>query len=158
MQPRDADRVASAVRDSLAQLASALDDKTGATVAADFKMPEAEGFNVCRESHFPGAVGQLPEILAVEPIIAQTPMPALGAGKGELPRFQAEIGPFIGLSSAVRGTALGGGFGSTQSGVGTTGGLDAAVRLGLGLEGVLNESSDGQVFIDLGVREDSAST
>ena len=156
MQPGDADRAASAVRESLAQLASALDDKTGATVAADFKMPEPEGFNVCRQSHFPAAVGELPEILAVEPIIAQTPIPALGAGKGALPRFRSEIGPFIGLSSALRGTALGGGFGSTQSGVGTTGGLDAAVRLGLGLEGVLSESSDGQVFIDLGFREDSS--
>jgi hypothetical protein len=156
MQPGDADRVASAVRDSLAQLASALNDKTGATVAADFKMPEPEGFNVCRESHFSEAVGQLPEILAVEPIIAQTPKPALGPGKGELPRFRAEIGPFIGLSTAVRGTVRGGGFGPTQSGVGMTGGLDAAVRLGLGLEGVLNESSDGQVFLDLGFREDSS--
>jgi len=155
MQPGDAARAASAVRDSLAQLASALDDKTSGTVAADFKLLEPDGFNVCRESHFPGAVGEMPEILVVEPIIAQTPMPALGAGKGALPRFRSEIGPFIGLSSAVRGTALGGGFGSTQSGVGTTGGLDAAVRLGWGLEGVLNESSDGQVFIDLGFREDS---
>jgi hypothetical protein len=69
---------------------------------------------------------------------------------------RSEIGPFIGLSSAVRGAALGGGFGSTQSGVGTIGGLDAAVRLGLGLEGVLTESSDGQVFIDLGFRKDSS--
>jgi hypothetical protein len=40
--------------------------------------------------------------------------------------------------------------------VGTTGGLDAAVRLGLGMEGVLNESSDGLIFIDLGVRQDSS--
>ena len=156
MQPGDAERTASAVRESLAQLAGALDAKTGATVAADFKIPEPEGFNVCRESHFSGAVGESPEILAVEPIIAQTPKPALGAGKGALPRFRAEIGPFIGLSTAVRGTARGGGFGSAQSGVGMTEGLDAAVRLGLGLEGVLNESSDGQVFIDLGFREDSS--
>jgi hypothetical protein len=155
MQPGDAYRVASAVRESLAQLASALDGDTGATAAAAFNIPDPEQFNVCRESHFPGVVGEVPEILAVEPIIAQAPMPALGAGKGALPRFRAEIGPFIGLSSAVRGTALGGGFGSTQSGVGMTGGLDAAVRLGLGLEGVLNESSDGQVFLDLGFREDS---
>jgi hypothetical protein len=156
MQPVDADHAASAVRESLAQLASALEDKTGATAAADFKAPEAEGFNVCRESHFPEALGELPEIPAVEPILAETPRPALGAGKGALPRFRAEIGPFIGLSTAVRGTAVGGGFGSRQGGVGTTGGLDATVRLGLGLEGVLNESSDGQVFIDLGVREDSS--
>ena len=155
MQKGDAERAAFAVRESLAQLASALDDKTGGTVAADFKLPEPEGFNVCRESHFPAAVGE-PELLTVEPILAQTPVPGLGRGKGALPRFRAEIGPFIGLSSAVRGTALGGGFGSTQSGVGTTGGLDAAVRLGVGLEGILNESSDGQVFIDLGSRKDSS--
>ena len=156
MQPGDAGRVASVVRDSLAQLASALDDKTGATVAADFQMTEPEGFNVCRESHFPAAVGELRQIPAVLPIIAQTPLPALSAGKGALPRFRAEIGPFIGLASAVRGMALGGGFGSTQSGVSATGGLDAAVRLGLGLEGALNDSSDGLVFLDLGVRQDSS--
>jgi hypothetical protein len=154
MQPGDADRVASAVRDSLAQLASALDDKTGAAVAADTKILEPEGFNVCRDSHFLAVVES--QILTVTPIIAQTPIPGLGRGKGALPRFRAEIGPFIGLSTAVRGTALGGGFGSTQSGVGMTGGLDAAVRLGVGVEGLLNESSDGQVFIDFGFREDSS--
>jgi hypothetical protein len=156
MQAGDADRVASAVGESLAQLASALNDKTGATAAADFKVPGPEGFDVCRESHLPAAVGELPEVPATVPIIAETPRPALGAGKGALPRFRAEIGPFIGLSTAVRATALGGGFGSTQSGVGAIAGLDAAIRLGLGLEGVLNDSSDGQVFLELGFREDSS--
>jgi len=156
MQPGDAERTAAAVRDSLAQLASALDGKAGASVPADFKAPEPEGFNVCRESRFPSAAGEPAEILADVPIIAQTPVPALGAGKGALPRFRSELGPFVGLSSAVSGAALGGGFGSTQSGVGTTGGLDAAVRVGLGLEGVLNESSDGQIFVDFGIRQDSS--
>ncbi|HKE28201.1 MAG TPA: hypothetical protein VKB88_37890, partial [Bryobacteraceae bacterium] len=156
MQPGDAERTASAVRESLAQLAGALDAKTGATVAADFKIPEPEGFNVCRESRLPAAVSELPELSAVASIVAQTPLPALGAGKGALPRFRSEIGPFLGLSSAVSGTALGGGFGSTQSGEGMAGRLDAAVRLGVGLEGVLNESSDGMVSIDLGVRQDSS--
>ena len=155
MQPGDAERAASAVRESLAQLASALEDKTGATVAADSNMPEPEGFNVCRESHVPMVPGEL-EISAAVPTIAQMPVPALGAGKGALPRFRSEIGPFLGLSTAVSGRALSEGFGSTQSGVGTIGGLDAAVRLGLGLEGVLNDSSDGLVFLDLGVRADSA--
>ena len=79
----------------------------------------------------------------------------MGRGKGALPRFHSEIGPFIGLSTAVRGTVLGGGFGSMESGVGTAGGLDATIRLGAGLKGVLNEASDGQVFIDLGYRKDS---
>ena len=155
MQPRDAERAAAADRESLAQLASALDDRTGATVAADSEMPDPEGFDVCGDAHFPPGLGKLPEMRAAAPIIAQTPVPGLGEGKGALPRFRSEIGPFIGLSSAVRGTVLGGGFGSTQSGVGTTGGLEGAVRLGLGLEGILNESSDGLVFVDLGYRKDS---
>ncbi len=156
MKPGDADRTAFAVRESLAQLANALDDQTDAAPAAGLTIPEPEGFNVCRESRSPRSMGELPEMQTVIPIIAHTPVPALGPGKGALPRFRAEIGPFIGVSTAVRGNVLGGGFGSTQDGVGTTGGLDAAVRLGLGLEGVLNESGDGQVFIDLGFREDSS--
>jgi hypothetical protein len=155
MQKGDAERAAAADRESLAQLASALGDKTGGTAAADLKLTEPEGFNVCSEPHFPAAVHES-EIVAVEPILAQTPVPGLGRGKGALPRFRSEIGPFIGLSTAVRGTVLGGGFGSAESGVGATGGLDAAVRLGVGLEGILNESSDGQVFIDLGFRKDSS--
>jgi hypothetical protein len=87
LQKGDAERAASAVRESLAQLVSALDDRTGGTVAADFKLAEPEGFNVCRESHFPAAVGES-EILTVEPILAQTPVPGLGRGKGALPRFR----------------------------------------------------------------------
>jgi hypothetical protein len=154
MQPGDAERASSAVRESLAQLASALDDTAGTTVAADSKLMEPEGFNVCLESHIPSGVGES-DILTVLPIVAQTPEPGLGRGKGALPRFHSEIGPFIGLATAVRGTALGGGFGSRESGGGTVGGLDAAVRLGAGLKGVLNEASDGQVFVDLGYRKDS---
>jgi len=154
MQPGDAERASSAVRESLARLAAALDDKTGATVVADVKMQEPEAFNVCRESHFPTAVGE-PDMLTVLPIVAHTPVPGLGRGEGALPRFHSEIGPFIGLSTAVRGTVLGGGFGSTESGAGIAGGLDAAIRLGVGLKGVLNEAADGQVFIDFGYRKDS---
>jgi hypothetical protein len=154
MQPGDAERAASAVRESLAQLAGALEDRTAGTTAADLKLTEPEGFDVCREPHFPAAARE-PDLRTVEPILAQTPVPGLQRGKGALPRFRADIGPFIGLATAVRGTVLGGGFGSAESGAGTTGGLDAAVRLGVGLEGILNEASDGQVFVDLGYRRDS---
>jgi hypothetical protein len=90
------------------------------------------------------------------PIIAQTPVPALGPGPGELPRFHAELGPFVGVSAAVRGAVLAGGFGATQMGVSTTGGLEGAVRAGFGLEGVLNESGDGLVFAEAGLRQDGS--
>jgi hypothetical protein len=73
-----------------------------------------------------------------------------------LPRFHAELGPFVGVSAAMLGAVLAGGFGSTQPGVSTTGGLEGAVRVGLGLEGVLNESGDGLVFAEAGLRQDAS--
>src|SRR5262249_58864002 len=65
-------------------------------------------------------------------------------------------GPFVGVSAAVRGVALAGGFGSTQTGMSTTFGLEGSVRVGLGLEGVLNESGDGLVFAEAGFRQDAS--
>ena len=105
---------------------------------------------------FPAAPGQIQDVQQLIPIVAQTPVPGLSAGKGALPRFRTEVGPFIGLSSAVSAVALGGGFGSNQSSPAVTGSLDVSFRIGLGLEGVLDASSDGLTFVDAGVRQDSA--
>jgi hypothetical protein len=90
--------------------------------------------------------------------LLETPIPALGAGMGELPRFRAELGPFIGFAPAAFTGTLGGGFGASQTQVGAMGGLAIAFRVGLGIEGVINESGDGLVFLDLGVRQDAASS
>ena len=73
------------------------------------------------------------------------PVPGLATGLGELPRFRSELGTFIGVVSAVRGNAVSGGFGTTQNTPGVTGGIDAGVRIGLGLEGVMNSGGDGLV-------------
>jgi hypothetical protein len=155
MRQEDADRAAAAVRDSLAQLATALDGGIRVVEQVGLKATEPEGFDVCHESHFPAAPGQFEDMQHLIPIVAQTPVPALGAGKGELPRFRSELGPFIGLASAVSGVALGGGFGSEQNDPTGTGALDLSFRLGLGLEGILNPSSDGLTFLDVGIRQDS---
>ncbi len=77
---------------------------------------------------------------------------------GELPRCRAELGAFIGVVPALHGATVNGGFGPEQNTVGGVGGIDVAIRLGVGLEGVLNESGDGLVFLDLGWRQDGAST
>ena len=157
MGPQDAERAATAVRDSLAQLIGALDGKVDTDAAADaFEETEPDAFDVCQQSHFPAAAGTVADIRALVPIIEQTPVPALGPGSGELPRFHAELGPFVGVSAAARGATLAYGFGSTQTGASTTGGLEAAVRVGLGLEGVLNESGDGLVFAEVGLRQDAS--
>jgi hypothetical protein len=157
MRRQDAERAATAVRDSLEQLIGVLNGKVATDAAADGAAEtEPEAFDVCQQSHFPALAGTVAEIRGLVPIIAQTPVPALGPGPGELPRFHAELGPFVGVSAAVRGVALAGGFGSTQTGVSTTGGLDGAVRVGLGLEGVLNEAGDGLVFAEAGLRQDAS--
>jgi hypothetical protein len=154
MRPEDAERAATAVRDSLAQFLEAFTGKVVVNGPDNFTGIEPEGFDVCHESRFPAAGSNTADVRRLVSIVAQTPVPALGAGLGELPRFRAELGPFVGLSTALRAGVLTRGFGSTQADVSTTGGLEAALRLGVGLEGVLNESSDGLVFADVGIRED----
>ena len=118
--------------------------------------PKPDGFDVCHESRFPASPGPMEDMQHLIPIVAQTPMPALGAGKGALPRFRSELGPFLGISSGVSVEALSGGFGSHQTDPGVNGALDLSFRLGLGVQGVLNASSDGLTFIDAGVRQDSS--
>jgi hypothetical protein len=154
MRPEDAERAAIAVHDSLAQFLDAFTGKVVVTVPDNFTDAEPEGFDVCHHSRFPSTASSTADLRTLVPIIAQTPVPALGAGPGELPRFRAELGPFVGLSTALSLGVLTRGFGSTQNDVNTIGGLEAALRLGVGLEGVLNESSDAQVFAEFGIRED----
>jgi hypothetical protein len=82
----------------------------------------------------------------------------LGPGAGSLPRFRSELGPFIGVSAGVSGRGVDGGFGTSQTTPGAIGTMDMAMRLGVGIEGVLNEAGDGLIFLDLGIRQDSPST
>jgi hypothetical protein len=155
MRPEDAKRTASAIRDSLAQLVSALDGQLQVGFTSNNTGPIVpEAFNVCQEVSFPRAVAKDQDIQTLLPVISQTPIPALGDVPGQLPRFRSEFGPFVGVSAAVLVNALDGGFGSHQDGASATGGLEAAVRVGLGLEGVLDQSGDGLAFVGVGYRQD----
>lgn len=157
LQPDNAKHVANAVRDSLAEVADVLTGKLLLTVPPDNSTNiEPESFNVCSETHFSSAVLNQQEIQIVRPIIAQTVIPALGDVPGQLPRFRSEFGPFAGVSAGVLAEATNGGFGSAQSGASGIGGLETAFRVGLGLEGVLDESGDGLVFGEVGYRQDGA--
>jgi hypothetical protein len=155
MKPADADRAANAVRDSLAQLIDSFDGKVELTDADDPNYGQANSFNVCKEARFPTTAGTRPDIRKLVPILLQTPVPALGAGAGELPRFRSELGAFVGLSTGLRGGVLTHGFGPHQAGASATGAIELAVRAGLGLDGILNDSSDGLVFVEFGVRDDT---
>src|SRR5262249_9385584 len=58
MRPQDAERAATAVRDSLAHLISALEGQVDMEVAAGgFGETEPEAFDVCQQAHFPALAG-----------------------------------------------------------------------------------------------------
>jgi hypothetical protein len=155
MKPADAERAAKAVRDSLAQLVDSFEGKVELTDSDDPHYSEADAFNVCKEARFPTAAGTLADITSLAPILMQTPVPALGKGAGELPRFRSELGAFVGLSTGFRGGLLTHGFGPGEAGASATSGIELAARVGLGLNGILNDSSDGLVFLEFGVRNDN---
>jgi hypothetical protein len=155
MRPADADRTAIAVRDSLVQLLDAFAGKFELNGADQATSAGPDGFDVCHATHFSSGSGTREDIMKTLPVVVQTPVPALGKGLGELPRFRAELGPFLGFSSALRLGVLTRGFGSTQTDFSRIGGIEAAVRGGFGMEGILNASSDGLIFFEVGIREDA---
>jgi hypothetical protein len=155
MKPADSERAANAVRDSLAQLIDSFDSKVELTGSDDTNYTQPESFNVCKEARFPAAAGTLADITILRPILMQTPVPALGAGAGELPRFRTELGAFVGLSTGFHGGLLTHGFGPHEAGTSASSGIELAARVGLGLDGILNDSSDGLVFVEFGVRDDN---
>jgi hypothetical protein len=117
-----------------------------------------DNFNVCRYNYMPSREIDPDLIDAFAKILVTTPVPGLATGLGELPRFRTELGVFIGVISSIRGNTVNGGFGVNQTTPGALGGLDAGIRIGLGLEGVMHGGGDGLVFLDAGWRQDGSST
>lgn len=164
MRPADAERAARAVRISLEQL---VDHAAGRQRAGGLPLTaaapgEPDAFDVCKAMVFERrdeglklsaeAIALLPEVLGT------TPVPGLGQGLGAMPRFRAEVGPFVGFVGAGDLRVVSGGFDPALNGHGLIGGADLSLRAGLGLDGVIGESGDGLVFGSLGVRGDSRSS
>ena len=164
MRPEDADRAAATVRISLEQL---LDEAAGRAGSGSLPYaPQAPAapsdFDVCKTNLLPPrSVGpddhQAVAHLARE-VLGPTPMPSLGHGLGAMPRFRAELGPFIGVAGMLDARHINGGFTDADTGSGGILGADLSVRVGLGLEGVLGQAGDGLVFLGLGYRGDAPST
>ncbi len=154
MEP-EAKRAALAVRESFEQL---LDVVAGTLSPAITQSAVYDTLDVCKIDFVPA--NDLHDAFATVAThtIEETPMPGLASSRGELPRFNAELGPFLGLASAFDANFHHGGFIHNQEGMGFIGGIELALRLGVGLEGVLNESGDGLVFLDAGIARQSAST
>ncbi len=161
MRPPDLQQAGAAVRASLEQVLEALVPDSPIRCAAAGIAPPAgvsEGaFSVCRASAMPGWTVPpdiVPDLLA---ILRRTPMPFRGPGYPSLPRFRAEIGPFVGIVSGVQGEGADGGFSASREG-GAVGSMDVGLRLGVGIDALLGDSGDGLVFVQGGIVLQSRST
>ena len=152
--PPDLERAGAAVSVSLGQVLEALDpDSPIRRAAAELTLPPglSDGtFSVCRASTMPGWTAP-PEVATdLLLVLRSTPMPFRGPGYPSLPRFRAEIGPFVGIVSGVQGEGADGGFAANREG-GLVGSMDVGLRLGVGLDALLGDSSDGLVFVQGGI-------
>lgn len=156
MRPEDAMVAANAVQKSLAQLCLAMMEES--TVSpAPISDPEIspDTFDVCANNDMPQMEFNQ-EVLSG--VLRGTPKPGLSEGLGQLNRFRAELGPFIGIASSLETGFLNGGFGMEQSENALIGSIEANLIFGLGLDGVMNKAGDGLAFIQVGWRQDSPTT
>ncbi len=162
MRPEDAALAARTVKTSLEQLADAAAGKLPAVPHSPAAPAAPDAFDVCKSTVFvarpEGLSATESEIPLFQEVLRATPVPGLGAGLGSVPRFRAELGPFIGLAGSIDGRWLDGGFEASQATGGLTGGLEIALRVGVGLDGVIGESGDGLVFASVGLRGDAPSS
>jgi len=164
MRAEDAERAARSARRSLEHLLDAVAGKEDALLLGlGYPSHHPEGLNVCKVNTMPDFRQMTERDLSVvrtilKDVMETTPVPTLGSGKGEMPRFRAELGPFIGVVGSVSNTLIAGGYGDATTTVGYLPTIEAGGRLGLGLEGVMNESGDGLVFVEVGYRQDASST
>lgn len=160
MRNIDAEVAAANVQQSLEQFIKIASGKLKIDYANDPFIHEnlPDSFNVCKNNFQVARNYNQETVPLLADVLIETPVPGLATGLGELPRFKAELGVFIGMASDVRTNGLNGGFGVDQNTAGAVGGLDLNARIGLGIEGVINESGDGLVFLAVGWRQDSPSS
>ena len=165
MRPQDAAFASAVVRRSLQEVLAVA--TTGSAEGTAFPHTpaapaEPDDFDVCRNDALPlrapGTTPQPEHRPFFTAVLVGTPVPGLGPGLGSMPRFRSEVGMFMGLAGSIDGRVVDGGFASGQGDPGFLAGLDLSFRLGLGLDGVMNEGGDGLVYASLGVRSDTPSS
>lgn len=157
MRLEDRDLAAPVARKSLEQRLDALDPASPlARSIATVEIPDtvlADGVETCRATVLPTLGGSAPPELvdALVSVLYETPVPGLGDGLGALPRFRAEIGPFAGVTGGFQGSWANGSFGSPAASGHATGSVNVGVRIGIGLDALLTETGDGQIFLEGGL-------
>ena len=161
MRETDLERAGNAVRDSISQVADAADSGSDLhRLISPIEPPPdliSGSFDVCKAERSPDwqAPASLKPVLGA--VLLESPIPFRGPGFASLPRFRAELGPFIGVVSGIAGNGAGGGFSETATG-GIQGALDVGLRIGVGLDGLLGESGDGLLYLQGGVVSQTSST
>jgi hypothetical protein len=157
MRKEDLERAAPVIRQSIAQMLQTLDPATNTHASSLAIIPierafKADSFNACQAKTMPDSP-PLDENLrkAFAEILWKVPAAARSEGIGSLPRFRSEMGPFLGLASGFRGAFSSGSLDAETSSGRLTGALDLGVRAGLGLDGVLTDMGDGQIFLQVGL-------
>jgi len=158
MRDEDVQRAAEAVTLSLTQLMDAADGKLAVSSTSGSAPRTPNAFNVCINDVMPAISTDKAYARDIVEVYRPLPVPGLKDGLGSLPRFRAELGPFIGIAPAATVYTVNYGFQDLQTRPGSVGGLAVTVRLGLGLEGVMNEAGDGLAFLDVGYRLDAHSS
>ena len=164
MRGEDTERAAAAVRDSLAQVIDQANGRPGVALLPHTPAapPEPDAFDICKNNVLvrrdEGVRATTETLTPLALALRQTPVPGLGPGLGSMPRFRAEVGPFVGFAAAADLRVIDGGYVPTVTAKGGIAGGELAVRAGFGLDGLISESGDGLVFAQLGFRADSSST
>ena len=159
MRNEDAERVAAVVMLSIQQILDAVSGKQEAMLySTEEKTSLPDNFNVCITEFIPERKIDKNILPLLTTVLMKTPQPGLKQGLGEMPRFRAEVGTFVGFTPSMRGSIISGGFAPNEKTLGVIGGIDAAFRFGVGLTGVLNEAGDGLAFIEFGWRQDGSSS
>ncbi len=160
MKPADLARAAASVRASFEQVLDA--GEPGWALAAEAEAVPLDwaktvpAFDTCKSTKMPAAQGvPLPFFeKEEEPILLETAKPGRKPPEGAMPRFRSEIGPFLGLAAGLAGGGASSGFESTDSPSRGAGTMDIAARVGVGLEALLGDAGDGQIFLQAGVLQE----
>jgi hypothetical protein len=112
--------------------------------------------STCLPGESPGWTVPDPLVDSFEVVAGKTAVPYREEGPGSLPRYRAEIGPFLGLFAGGELAGAGGGFDEIGTAGSAIGSLSLGLRFGLGLEELLSDGGDGLIFLDAGVTMTSA--
>ena len=130
-----------AVATSMRQLLAAFHDASlDAQIDAELAhTPVAADFNSCTQVNVPAGLRRLAYSKLVAQVVEYEPIPT--SRGASMPRFRAEVGPFLGAAATVDGGAAGDGMLLVAA---------TALRAGVGFAAISTARMDNQIFVDLG--------